>query len=371
MSTTREELVVHAIREDAAFVGRYISAQQRPENQVFASTLAFCMGSYLALFIHEGQRKLQTIDPMLAAELSPDAKQVLARSRHGLKFFEDTKRGLDGVRRAFGDEIIPAHRDHFVGSLRWKWLEPLAKDVGVFRYEGRVVSTTHAATFALGLDASAISSDNLGLQMRSRSEEYGQYFGRLGARLDASQTAFPDFLDAAKFPRRVEDLRSAEFYSAAFNGAATPDLNAALLMMLGHLNFVADIVAPVGSGGMLDYTTFKIRFLAVYQVIRSLKILRDEQSGTLTERSMRTVDAILQHPAVVSILQDDVRPLRNTLTHYGIDTRLDSAKIDVQDFPLSLAAATLGNDRADQFLADFDDFVPEAAQLMNGWMECI
>lgn len=366
--STRDELTLRAIHEDAAFVGRYISAQQRPENRLFAPTLAFCMGSYLALFIYEGQRKLHTIDPSLARELTGDAQQVLARSRHSLKFFEDSKRGLDGVRSVFGGEIIPAHREYFVGHLKFRWMEPCAKDIGVFRYRGRVVSTTHAATFALGLDASAIFEHNLGVQMRDRSEEYGRYFGRLGARLDASQTAFPDFVDPAEFPKRVEDLRSADFYVTVFNGASTPDLNAALLMMLGHLNFVADIVVPVGSGKVCDYTTFKIRFLAVYQALRSLTVLRDEQPGILTARSMRRIDAILRHSVARDILREEVRTLRNTLMHYSVDSRLDVTQIDAQDFAQSITVAALGNERADRFRADFDEFVPELAQMMNGWM---
>lgn len=369
MIDPNSRFVLHAIREDAAFVGRYISSQRRPENQLFASTLAFCMSSYLALFIYEGQRQLQALDPTLAQALSQDAQQVLTRSRHSLKFFEDTKRGLDGVRSAFGDEIIPAHRDYFVGLLRFKWLEPLSKDLGIFRYGDRVLSTTHAATFGLGLEASAIADESLGAQIRGRSEEYGRYFGRLGARLDESQTAFPDSLDATRWPKREEDVRSVDFYASTFNGAGSPDLNAALLMMLGHLNFVADIVTPVGSPEARDYTTFKIRFLAVYQVLRSLTLLRDEQSRVLTARSTRAVDAILQHPAAVSILQEKARPLRNTLMHYSIDSRLDSAQINTQEFLPSLVVAAVGEEDSGHFLGDFDNFVPEIARLMNEWMK--
>jgi hypothetical protein len=138
--------------------------------------------------------------------------------------------------------------------------------------------------------------------------------------------------------------------------------------MLGHLNFVADIVASSGSADSRNYTTFKIRFLAIYQVLRSLRILRDEQAGTLSPRSLTAIDALLQHPAAVNILRDEVRPLRNTLMHYSIDSRLNLSMINTNDFMRSLTAATLGDDRVHEFLAHVDELVPEAAWVMNDWM---
>lgn len=367
MSSVGAELTMHGIREDATFVGRYLSALRRSENRSFAPQLSFCMGSYLALFIYEGLRKLRSIDDTLAQELSSGAEQMIARSRHSLKFFEDTKRGLDGVRSAFGDEIIPAHRDYFVGLLRFKWLEPFAKDIGIYRYHDRVISTTHSATFALGLEARAISQDDAGAQVRQFSEEYGQYFGRLGARIDTHPTSFPDTLDPSAFSQKVEDLRSAKFYPDTFNGDSTPDLNAALVLLLGHLNFITDVVAPEGSEAPQSYTTFKIRFLTIYQVVRSLSILRDVQAETLRPDSRAVIDTILQHPASISILRDDVRPLRNTLMHYGLDSRLDPSAVDTSAFIRSLIVATLDENQADQFFADVDSCISVAARSMNDW----
>lgn len=368
MDDIQKNLIIRAIQEDAVFVGNYSSSLQHQEQSQFAPFLAFCMGSYMALFVYESQRQIKRIDPEFATELSESAQQVLARSRHSLKLFEDSKLGVEGIQEVFWDKIVPAHRDYFVSLLRFRWLEPLAKDIGVYRYNGKVISTTHAASFSLGLEAQSIASDSLGEDLFSISREYGQYFAQLGAKIDTAAVSFPSFLNAELFTQKEEDYRAREYYRGVFNGPETPALNATLLLLLGHLNFINEIVRADNSANPLQYSTFKIRFLGTYQVVRSLDILRAQQYAKLAPRSIQVIDSILHHPVAVILVSDEMRPLRNTLMHYDVDSRLDHTKIDANNLTASLLAAVLGDQRGGNFIDDFDVFVSKAAQLMNDWM---
>ncbi|GAA1318720.1 hypothetical protein ACFSWE_07000 [Leucobacter albus] len=369
MEHSRQLLMMHAIHEDALFIGDYLSSLQRPEAQGFMPFLSFCMGSYMALFVYEGQRQIKKIDPDLGVEISDAAQQVLTRSRHSLKLFDDSKLGLEGLQSLFWDEIVPSHEDYFVGLLRFSWLKPLAKDVGVYRYNGRVISTTHAASFSLGLEASAIVEANLGERILSISTEYGRYFGALGAALDMSAVSFPDYLDGALFSQREEDYQAKKYYRTIFNGTETPELNATLLLLLGHLNFINEIVSTEPDSARLRYSTFKIRFLGIYQIVRSLVILRDQQHERLTAESLQAIDLIAQHPGARALMADDMRPLRNTLMHYSVDSRLDPTQLNTDNLLGTLLAAALGEERVEDFFGDFDALISETAALMNSWLQ--
>lgn len=359
---------MHAIQEDAVFAGKYIRSLRHPNSCALSPVMAFCMGSYLSLFVYESQRQIKRIDPDSATQLSEPAQLILTRSRHSLKFFEHTKLGLEGLQSTFWDEIVPAHRDYYVGLLRFRFLKFLATDLGIYRYNGKIISTTHTASFSLGLEAKALANEDLGKFIFDISSEYGSYLAGLGARLDTSATAFPASLDPSLLAREEEDYRADEFYRKIFNGPETPALNATLLLLLGHLNFVNEIVPADRTVASLQYSTFKIRFLAVYQIVRSLEILYTHQAKELSSDSIRVIEYIVRHPVAVQLMSEDIRPLRNTLIHYDIDSRLDLSRIATEDLLGTLLTAALGNHQVEQFLGQLDAFTAEAAQYMNEWI---
>ena len=78
----------------------------------------------------------------------------LARSRHSLKFLDDTKRGVADVLE-FYEQVVNANRRVFDGGCRGP-LAPLQQflqpDLGIFLEDGRLVGTTHLMTAQLGYD---------------------------------------------------------------------------------------------------------------------------------------------------------------------------------------------------------------------------
>jgi hypothetical protein len=81
--------------------------------------------------------------------MSSSTKDVVARSRHSLKLFDDSRRGVLGQLAYFHNEIEPAHRRKFLWPIPWPW----AMDLGIYKYDGLPISTTHMVTFVIWLRA--------------------------------------------------------------------------------------------------------------------------------------------------------------------------------------------------------------------------
>jgi hypothetical protein len=111
------------------------------------------MAPYLSLFVHESHRKLRASDPALASLLSSDVEAIVARSRHSLKLFEDTHRGVAGQLAYFRDELLPAHRRRFLGNTWLPLARPLEKDLGLISYAGKQCPyNVERSTFQLSSD---------------------------------------------------------------------------------------------------------------------------------------------------------------------------------------------------------------------------
>jgi hypothetical protein len=176
--TLEEAVIWQGMASDAAYAG-HLSTDRETIAGGGASILSLCLSPYLSLYVHESLAKLKTIDPATSALLSSGVQQIVARSRHSLKLFEDTKRGVEGQLAYFRDVLIPAHRDRFLGNVRFKVFRFLETDLGLYRYNGRLISTTHAANFHMGQDPHAILSMS-GADIQAIYREYGHFVATLG-----------------------------------------------------------------------------------------------------------------------------------------------------------------------------------------------
>lgn len=360
----RNQLINHAITTDAQFVGRFIGSLQQPGVQPVGPVASFCLSSYLSLFVHESYCRLKTLHPALAASLSSDARTIIARSRHSLKFFEDTQRGLAGQVAYFRDEIIDTHKARFLGNT---WFPParfLETDLGLYLYKGVPISSTHAATFALGFEPQALLNKGTSKLVLDTFTEYGRYFALLGVTLDEQASSFASSIDPARL--KGKDVRAARHYTHTFNGASTPEINALLSVFQVSLNF-SDLILPMDMTPASYQTIFKIRFLALYQIIRSLDILRQERGHQLSTVSLDAIHAIVDSQDAHLLVDGSAREFRNTLMHYGPDSRVDLRVLDLQAPLYGLVQACFpGYD--DLSLATLlTRHTAHTAQVMNGW----
>jgi hypothetical protein len=217
--TLSEAVAQQGIANDAAYIGRFAGDVSSPQFASFASVVSLCMVPYVSLFVHESYRKLRTSDPTLASLLSSDVQVIVARSRHSLKLFEDTHRGVGGQVAYFRDELLPAHTRRFLGNTWLPLARPLEKDLGLFSYAGRLIATTHGTNFHMGIEPDALLAQT-GEETRATYEAYGRYFAQLGTELDADGKTFVSYLDPQRFNRWPKDVRAAKYYPACLMAQA-------------------------------------------------------------------------------------------------------------------------------------------------------
>jgi hypothetical protein len=364
-----ETAIQRGIAADAAYVGNLVRDLSNPKHASFMGTISLCMAPYLSLFVHESYRKLESSDPALASSLSSHVKAIVARSRHSLKLFEDTHRGIDGQIAFFRDEILPAHAQYFLGNT---WFPParfLETDLGLFSYDGRLVTTSHAATFHMGIEPQEI----LGLtgpEMQSVYAEYGQYFSLLGARLDVNGRTFVSYLDPRRFsrPGPQSDVRADKYYRRVFDGPNSLELNALLTVFRCMLNFVGPVIIADGDKNAENYTVFKIRYLTLYQVLSSLHVLKTErQQRQLGGRSTGFIERIVDTSEAQLIMEPSAKPFRNTLMHYNLHSQVNAASIDISQPLFGLVPIYFSSYNADAFSELVDRCISETASVMEEW----
>ncbi|MFD5358187.1 hypothetical protein ACFWJ2_02200 [Streptomyces tendae] len=325
------------------------------------------MAPYLSLFVHESYRKLKVIDPTLPAQLSTDAEAIVTRSRHSLKLFEDNQRGIDGQLAYFRDSITPAHAGRFLNNTWLKAARFLETDLGLYSYAGKIISTTHAATFHMGFDPVTMLTKGAGPRLQSVYAESGRYFLGLGATTGSDAKTFVSQLDPMHFDRRPNDVRSTKYYQQVFNGADTPDINRLLMVFLGLMNFANSVINLGADPEKNEYTVFKIRFLTLYQALCSLQILRNERPNNLTARSMRLVERISGTSSASLIMNRASKPFRNTLMHYDLDSRVDLTKVDVTQPFFNLVPIYFPLHDTQSFIETVNSCIEETASTLEEW----
>lgn len=359
------DLIVHGALTDAQFMGRFVSTL-RSVPETVGSVATFCILPFQSLFVYESYARLKELDNGLASELqlSREAAVAIARSRHSLKLFEDTKRNIEGQLDYFADILIPAHHERFIGtklSLR----RLLGNDLGIYYYDGSPVSSTHCATFTLGLEPDTLLSRGSQGELRRISEEYGRYFAAWGAVLSDDATSFL----TAMVPTLLgdKDVRAEHEYRNHFNGPKTPALNSLLFVFQCMLN-TADALLPLDEQPESRSTLLKIKYLSIYQVLRSLKALLQTRRCDLDSRSVEYARSMLNTSSARILLARPRRPFRNTLMHYRPDGGVDLSRLSL-DVPLyglvelffDLEAASL-----EQLLSEL---IAHSSSVMNEWSE--
>lgn len=286
-----DEVIKRGVQDDALYVGRLFRDMSTQEGGALGWIISFCAIPYLSLFLHEARAKPTAIDPAVFWGFSADAEEICASARHSLKLFEDTKRGIDAQLNYFEDDIRSAHADRFLNNT---WLKPakfLECDLGLYKFRGETISTTHAATFHLGVEPCRLIEEDGGPYVASITQQYGEAFAKLGAIFDSGAETFVRHLTKVDFTD--QDKRSSRYYKKVFNGEVTTALNGVLTGFQAMMNFVASVIIAGSDLAELEYTVFKIRYLALYTVLASLRVLRDDPKYPLSSRSLDAVRSLI------------------------------------------------------------------------------
>lgn len=372
--TQNDAAMRRGAKDDAAWVGRLIADAQMPTNAGSAAAVWLCVEPYSSLFVHESHKKLKRGDTVLAALVMDDFDDIVKRGRHSLKLFEDTGShsgfgGIDGQLAYFRDEIVPAHRAHFIDRVprMFRWL---ATDLGLFTYDGKIITTSHTATFHFGMPALDLLA-MIGPGITSFTEQYGRYYRHLGAQVPTVGGTFLSRVEPALM-KTGPDKVAANYYASVFDGPGNADLNALLTVFQSMTNFAAYVVSCPANASTVDYTEFKIRYIAAYQVLSSLQILRQDRYDTLSPRSQSWLATIVDGLRAQELLDSATKPFRNTLIHYGIDSRVPANAIDLADPLFGLAPFYFPSCSDSADLAKLVDTVLiEAASGLNEWAKLV
>lgn len=350
------------LQADTEFVGRAVGAMRRKKSANFSRVIPLGLVGYFSLFQHEAASKSRLLGLGIPAPMSVPASELSSRARNGLKFFDDSRRSVEEQLAYFRSSIVSVQQTRFLNRARFKFLRTYERDLGLYSYGGRIIATTHGVALTFGIDDIQNDMDSDWLSVFS---EFGRFFGALGARLDDPNTSLLG-IEERKFSTR--DVLSEDFYLRIFNGHETPDLNAMLLVLLAHLNFV-DAFIKVPDERHPDYfTSVKIRYIVLFHVLRSLEILTSLQEVRLRAQSSAHISAILSDAFSVTILAEGLRPLRNSFTHYIPDSRLKLDLLDEGD-PLFglLAAAGIGSPRLD-FVSQLSQGLARTISILSLWL---
>ncbi|MFD9593039.1 hypothetical protein ACFWA9_09815 [Kitasatospora sp. NPDC059973] len=364
------EITKRSIAADVSYLGRYArDCRSLSESGRGAPVpiLGLCMVPYISLCVHESQKKLGIVMPHPNSELSATASSIVARSRHSLKLFEDSGRGgIHGLLSYFHNEAFPAHFSKFRGKHSLSLARLFGHDLGISYFDGKLISTSCSSTLFLGMPLEI--SLRQGVEIGAIYKEYGSYLGGLGARLDTGPASYAIGLNPGSFTSR--DDRIAIFYSRGFNEDGTLALNAALTVFRGLLNFADRVICHGHSPLALEYAPFKMRYITLYHVLSSLRLLRNDPIFPLSDISKGFLDNILSTNGARTVMSGSGRPFRNSLIHYDLDSRIRPSEIDFDEPLFGLVHACFQLHNFASFSTLVDQCIKETAAQIDTWAEC-
>ncbi|MFE8974199.1 hypothetical protein ACFYM7_12265 [Streptomyces cyaneofuscatus] len=365
--SVNDDVIKAGVASDADYMGRFLRDSQEVNSADISAIIPLCMAPYFSLVLHEAKLKPQTIDPSVFNGFSAEAEKVCARARHSLKLFEDNQRNIEGQLNFFEDDILKKHSAYFLGNTWLRFARRWERDLGLFTYEGKIVTTSHAAAFHLGVDSEKLFQDDRGVYRLSVMQQMGRCFAALGSRLDThGGETFIRYLSGSRL--KSADVLASTYYAKSFTGDSTrAAINVALTDFQVRMNFIDNIITAGSDTSKLEYTVFKIRYLTLYQVLLSLKLLMGDSRYPLPPASRAVIGKILTASAGRAVTDRTVRHFRNTLMHYNLLPSADNAKVDLTQPIFGLVPQYFPGYSFEELSGLVNTSISETARALNDW----
>ncbi|MFG3370337.1 hypothetical protein ACGF0K_35970 [Streptomyces sp. NPDC048156] len=312
MTTTApgNDIALALIAQDIMFLRRFAhSVTAAPDQAVIPM---FCMHNYMCLIIHESHQALHHVAPDIADALAYDCAPAIERARHSVKLYDDSHKELDDIGADFR-RIIDEHREEFLDNAWLPRARPLERDLVLWRFRGKLVSTSHTASFFLAFPPQAFKDeDDLGPRLHAVAVEQGSY---IAAAADGLPWHGPTALDGLQKKDLTEnEVRAEEYYRRSFDPALREEIKASLTALTCALN-TADALLADDTTPSSATTLFKLRYITLHHALSSLRKLNDQYGAGLRPTSRTLLKDILDAPMSSLILQAH-GDFRNTLVHY-------------------------------------------------------
>lgn len=345
------------MKDDARFmVGLLLALRQLPGKSDIPYLLS-CL-DFHSFIMYETYNYYVKRDPARAAQLQHAYEDDIKQSRQRMKLYGDKKLGIDGIGKTLLDTITPAHQEelsktHRIKLPKWAW-----KDIGLYFVEGSApaVGSTHLASFNMGIDITRMFDPET-------ATGFGKELGRFFIAIAGNTTML------VRLPQLnviAKDTRSEKLYTKQKYGSSSKVVNAGLSIIDMNSNFVALCLPPSTQHPPI----FKWKFLTAYHVILSLRMLCDSPYvDEINRDTMQDIEHILDTDFARLLESAEAGALRNTLTHYGIDTRLDTAKLNMNSRQYyGLIEASLPGRTYEGLAAQLDMFIRyEMLNIFHAW----
>ena len=319
-----QQIELDSINKDAHF---YLTLGKKLHSRASSGVLFPNLIPYYSLFTIESHRYLQKMYPKFALALSNQFQPIINASRMRTKFFDDNQNRVDGTFELF-DWIADFHHKWHIGAHKG-WLASIKRtlqdDLGVFFYQGHVISSTHTGIFNLGYSKEELPttseriSSGIGVLSFSVGESIGKYI--------AGIIDFLEFLPAPEELNCIEynleddlfgyiDIKSHKFLNSIFNGSGSEAINLSLLLFLTQINILKYILSNLVIGR--TYTLFKLKYLVLYHLASSLQKILSYfyQEQIFNNQSLEYLKAIVKDKDLKEIASKS--NFRNILVHYEI-----------------------------------------------------
>ena len=313
---SHRDIELAMIQEDAGYmVGLFLSLRQLQNK----GNIPFLLASidFYSLVIYEATQYVTKHNPTLATQLYSEYSDTIKQSRQRMKLFDDKLLGIEGMGKLFINILTPQHqkelsKDHKIPLPKFMWT-----DIATYSdtHTGIPVGTTHIASFNSGVtDPNKFFSPDTAIGLGEHLGSFLKLFAK-GIHL----------VIIKDFSITDTDTRYNKIYSKKHYGSPDKQINAGLSVIDMRMNFLALLLSKTSQFP----TSFKWKFLSIYHAVSSLaSFAKSEHYDMLEDYHKQKITNVLNSEIASLMLSPDIKPLRNTLTHYGIDTRLDSTYLN-------------------------------------------
>lgn len=345
------------IKDDASFmVGLLFATSLLPGK----SNIPYLFSSidFNSLIMHEAYTYYVKHDTAMATRLQNSYAKEIKQSRQRVKLYDDKKLGIEGIGKTLIETITEAHqneltKNHRIKLPRWAW-----KDIGLYFAEGNpaAVGSTHLGSFNMGIDTVRMFDGNT-------AKEFGEVSGRFFV------TIAKNSIMLVRLPQlniTAYDTQSEEIYTQQKYGSSLETINAGLSIIDMNSNFTALCLPPSTQHPPI----FKWKFLTTYHAVSSLKKLRNSAyAETINSVTLNKIDHVVNTQFAQFLESEGATVLRNTLTHYGIDSRIDIAKLSLEPRQYyGLIEAAIPNTTYKELAKQLDTFIQdEMLNMFKAW----
>jgi len=288
----------------------YESARMHPQAPLLFQGLV----APFSMYVVESHNCVTTVDPRLRSWFEDVDVGLLRSSRHRAKLL-DYKSISDVTQELLA---IARQQQEFFNASHVGLLAPLKKalqgDLGFSICEGHLFWTTHETIYSFG------DQDATGENALAFGEAFGRYIGGLLAIFAIHPEAVSGHLPALG-EVEMRDIKYPALYGRGRLGRAGMDVGVGLVLILSAANLCRYVIQKVLPPGNL--ARLRLLFLTAFHCIAGMTAIQD---GLLARRdgadaARLVLREALSHPDARWIRRHG--HLRNLLTHYLVDARLE------------------------------------------------